>query len=389
MLILSLILVWFGIQWRTRFSSREEQLLGDASLDGRPVEASLAAAMSAVGASSGVFAWREKNSGKLITVTRRGDEFATMTIERPPLDPSVTSPLLYALRKNRGVWRDDRRNVRTIAPRDIIGAEAASALDLTEGLAIPVYTSTGDGVLFLQRVRGLSIDHLDLGDQVGAAIAVHMQRHALLRAAEDSAAARSRLSLARDLHDSVVQFLAGAAFRLEALRRGEAAGADLSAELDQLKQLMLEEQGELRSFVAALRSGSRIALDELAIDLRLLAERLAKHWSVECAFSAEGGETMVPTRLHLDAQQLVREAVANAVRHAGAKSVKIRLGAANDELKLEFINDGSPYPKTGDGGRMPRSLRERVEEAGGALELSRGMGVTKLSIALPMSGARQ
>jgi signal transduction histidine kinase len=34
---------------------------------------------------------------------------------------------------------------------------------------------------------------------------------------------------------------------------------------------------------------------------------------------------------------------------------------------------------------MPQSLRERVEEAGGTIDLSRGMGVTKLSIALPIA----
>ena len=38
---------------------------------------------------------------------------------------------------------------------------------------------------------------------------------------------------------------------------------------------------------------------------------------------------------------------------------------------------------------MPKSLRESVEEAGGALDLSRGMGVTRLTIELPMAGDRQ
>jgi signal transduction histidine kinase len=241
-------------------------------------------------------------------------------------------------------------------------------------------------MLFIEGVPNLSTDHLDLGEQIAADVAVHMQRNALLKAAEDSAAARTRLSLARDLHDSVVQFLAGAAFRLEAIRRAEAAGTEVAPELDELKQLMLQEQGELRSFVAALRSGSKIALNDLAKDLRVLADRLSKQWSVECAFSADASELMIPTRLHLDAQQLVREAVANAVRHAGAKSVSIRLAAAADGLHLDFINDGKAFPKSADGGRMPRTLRERVEEAGGAIELSRGMGVTKLSIGLPIGG---
>ena len=38
---------------------------------------------------------------------------------------------------------------------------------------------------------------------------------------------------------------------------------------------------------------------------------------------------------------------------------------------------------------MPQSLQERVAEAGGALDLSRGMGVTKLSISLPLAGRRR
>ena len=114
----------------------------------------------------------------------------------------------------------------------------------------------------------------------------HIQRHALLKAAEESAEARSRLSLARDLHDSVVQFLAGAAFRLEAMKRSQGSGRDVEPELNELKQLMLQEQGELRAFITALRSGPRIALDDLAKDLRALAERLSQQWDVDCEFAA-------------------------------------------------------------------------------------------------------
>ena len=95
---------------------------------------------------------------------------------------------------------------------------------------------------------------------------------------------------------------------------------------------------------------------------------------------------MVPSRLHLDAQHLVREAVANAVRHAGAKSVTIRLRSDPEKLKLDFINDGARYPKSKLNDELPRSMSERVKLAGGMLELSRGMGVTRISISLPISG---
>ena len=90
--------------------------------------------------------------------------------------------------------------------------------------------------------------------------------------------------------------------------------------------------------------------------------------------------------LHLDAQHLIREAVANAVRHAGAKSVTIRLRSDADQLKLDFINDGARYPTSPLTGEMPRSMSERVKLAGGALELTRGMGVTRISVSLPISG---
>jgi signal transduction histidine kinase len=193
------------------------------------------------------------------------------------------------------------------------------------------------------------------------------------------------MSLARDLHDSVVQFLAAAAFRLEAMKRSEASGRGLEPELNELKKLMLQEQGELRSFIGALRRGSEVALNDLARDLEALAERLSRQWDINCAFSAQARDLMIPTKLHIDAQQLVREAVANAVRHAGAKSVEIALDARADRLQLDLINDGAAYPHTGGRIEMPDSIFQRVEQVGGALELSRGMHVTKMSISLPIS----
>jgi len=109
------------------------------------------------------------------------------------------------------------------------------------------------------------------------------------------------------------------------------------------------------------------------------------------ADSARLARRALATRgLHEDVEHtvtlLATEIVANAVRHAGAKSVTIRLHSDLDQLKLDFINDGSRYPSSPLTGEMPRSLSERVKLAGGALELTRGMGVTRISVSLPISG---
>jgi signal transduction histidine kinase len=293
--------------------------------------------------------------------------------------------LLYDVGRKRALGRDPQRNLIALDLDESIPAEIAAALQLDEGLAAGLKMDIGEGEMFLELVPGLSIDHIDLGEQIAAGVAAHIQRHSLLRAAAESAEARSRLGLARDLHDSVVQFLAGAAFRLEAMRRAEAAGRVLEPDLNEVKQLVLEEQGELRSFITALRGGSEVALRDLVRDLQALAERLSRHWNVECALSAVASDAMVPAHLHLDAHQLIREAVANAVRHAGAKSIRIACAAELDMLRLDFINDGASFPTFRGKLEAPQSLKERVAAAGGALELSRGMDLTKLSISLPIA----
>jgi len=71
------------------------------------------------------------------------------------------------------------------------------------------------------------------------------------------------------------------------------------------------------------------------------------------------------------------------VRHASAKSVSIEIAALSDGLTLDIVNDGAEFKPRGGRLELPTSLKERVEQAGGTLDMARGMGVTKLSITLP------
>ena len=387
LIIVSLILVWFGAnQWRARFVIHSDESLSEPSLDKSPLETALAGAMKDVGARQGALVWRDSERRNARAVAIRDGEKRDVKLRRRVLDGDASSPFLYDMARGRGLRRDAERNMRPIDPFEAIGSETAAAVGPREGLALPLELDKGDGLMFLEQVPNLSTDHIDLAQQIAADVSAHIQRHALMKAVEDNAEARSRLVLARDLHDSVVQFLAGAAFRLEAMKRSEAAGGSLEQGLNELKQLMMQEQGELRSFITALRSGPEVTLGELARDLRLLAERLSKQWAIDCSFSGDEGEAPIPTRVHLDAHQIVREAVANAVRHAGAKSVQISLDAVGDGLHIGLVNDGSEYPRYGKGYEPPQSLRERVEQSGGKVEIARGMDVTKVSISLPIRG---
>jgi signal transduction histidine kinase len=388
LIVLSLILIWFGINQRSEsIRGSADELLADKTIEGgRALENGLQAAMAVARARRAVVVWSRSPARRATALVDNGESVSESELEAAWVAPPASAPFLYDLRKNRALTRDAERNLRAFAPSDHIRSETANALGLTQGLAVPIRGDRGQGQIFVEHVRGLSTDHFAIGDEISRAVAMHIQRRALMKAAEEGAEGRSRLAIARDLHDSVVQFLAGAAFRLEAMKRSLGSGREITPELNELKELMLLEQGELRSFITALRSGSQMELAELARDLQSLATRLSRQWDVQCTFSAEPNDMMVPTRLHFDAQQLVREAIANAVRHAGAKNVSIRVGSESDEVTLDFVNDGTPYPEGPGKNRMPTSLRERVEAAGGRVDLSRGMGVTRISIVLPIAG---
>lgn len=386
LVILSFILIWFGInRWGVGMSPRDTASFPEPVIGESPLETGLRAAMHQLKAGTGILVWRPHGDTEADLFLLRDGNFETGRMTERTIG-AVDGPFLYDLRNNRALLRDEGRNLRAGSAGDLLQPPAATKLALSEGLAVPIKAGSGEGELFLEDLPNLSSDHIDIGASISLDILRLIERHTLIIAIEEGAEARSRLTLARDLHDSVVQFLAGAAFRLEALRRDLSAGRDVEPDVNLLKQLMLQEQGELRSFIAALRSAPQIGLDSLAQDLRKLSSSLAKQWDVFCDFSAETMDMMVPTRLQLDTQHLVREAVANAVRHAGAKSVQIRLRAEPEKLRLDFINDGARYPNSPLTGEMPRSLSERVKLAGGVLELSRGMGVTRISVSLPISG---
>jgi signal transduction histidine kinase len=107
---------------------------------------------------------------------------------------------------------------------------------------------------------------------------------------------------------------------------------------------------------------------------------------VDCRVTANGARASIPIRLQLDLQQLLREAVANAVRHGGANRVDVALDVANDRLELKVADNGSGFPKR-KGQAMPWSLKERVERANGSMRLVSSPGSTNILISLPLAGA--
>jgi signal transduction histidine kinase len=388
LVILSLLLIWFGIHQRSRLFFGIEDFEGGGADHQNPLARVLRPVLRLARAGSGALvlgpSGDEPTDGYLIS----GAEERSFGAHEPLVRDASFSALLIDVPRNRVLTRlPEGRFVfgdaSTFVDRDQLGE-----LGLTRGLIAQVSNGTQQGWIVLWDIHELSTDFIEVGRELGRAAGFILDRYALVDAIEASAAARTRLSLARDVHDSIVQFLAGTSFRVEAIKRAASSGTDIGSDLDELKRLLVEEQGELRGFVLALRRGRDIELEESVAELRSLADRLSQQWSVDCTLSATVERTSLPIRLHLDLQQLLREAVANAVRHGHADRIDVGLALENGSLELSVADNGSGFScANGKPAVEPWSLKERVERANGTMRLVSVPGSTNVLISLPLAGA--
>jgi signal transduction histidine kinase len=389
LIILSLLLIWFGIHQRIgRLFFRVEDFETGLQPEPNPLGRALGFAMDVTGATGGALLMAPSGDETSEGVAVHQNDWSTFSLDRPVIANSAPASFLYDIGKDRAVSRSPSGSFRFTPASSLFDMPAARLRDFRQGLAMRVRTGTDEGWLLLWGIPDMSTDFIDFGGELGRSAAAILERQALLLAIEAGAAARTRLSLARDVHDSIVQFLAGTAFRIEAIQRASIAGSKVDADLDELKRLLVEEQGEIRGFLLALRRDKDLELVDAVAELRALAERLSQQWAVDCSITADSDEGAIPIRLQLDLQQLLREAVANAVRHGGAKRIEVGLAVANDELKFSVADNGTGFSKSNGAALLtPRSLKERVERAHGSIDLVSKPGSTNILISLPLAGA--
>jgi signal transduction histidine kinase len=90
------------------------------------------------------------------------------------------------------------------------------------------------------------------------------------------------------------------------------------------------------------------------------------------------------TALAQAALRSLQEIVTNAVRHSGARNLRLRIASAGDAIEIEGRDDGRGTDQLQYGNGL-RGMRERIEQAGGrvSFQSSRGAGFAVL-ISLPL-----
>lgn len=178
-----------------------------------------------------------------------------------------------------------------------------------------------------------------------------------------AAAESERRRLARDLHDGVVQELGY--IRSVAARARTAVGDDA----DRIIAAADRASDESRRSLSALTA----APDEpLATTLQRSVSEVGDRYDVPVHFSVDGAVDVSPD-LREAILRIVREAVANAARHAEAAAVSVSL--TSGEVRVQDDGKGfCPEARSRAGSFGLISMRERAEAMGGVLEIASAPG---------------
>lgn len=271
--------------------------------------------------------------------------------------------------------------------RDAQGAELLERL-AAAGLGIPFVVVTGQGdeksavevmkhgaldylmkdaalLDFLPAVVRRSLDAIAREKALTQAKAEHtrLEREIMV------AAERERLMIGADLHDGLGQLLTALELMCTALK--EDAKQDcppVAIRLDQMGSLLRDAVSQTRYLARGLvpiREGA----DALSAGLAELANRADALGRARCRFESSGvvefADSFAATHLY----RIAQEAVNNAVKHSGAKTVVVRLVHTPGFLRLEIQDDGRGLPpeKIKSSGVGLGVMRHRAQSIGAAL----------------------
>ncbi|WP_295856964.1 ATP-binding protein [uncultured Xylophilus sp.] len=206
------------------------------------------------------------------------------------------------------------------------------------------------------------------------------------RRAYDRGVQEERRRIARDLHDDIGARL------LSGLHQPD---------VDQTRVLIRQSLTEIRALVGGM-AGAQPLLGTVLAELRHeTAQRLdAAGLALQWPLPEEGPDLQRPLdwRVCRHYLSVVREAVSNIVRHAGAGRVTVEVHCADGRLRTRIQDDGCGFdaadrrpqaPRADGGGHGMRHMHQRLAEVGGALTVTSAPGRTVLDIVLPLAPARE
>lgn len=187
-----------------------------------------------------------------------------------------------------------------------------------------------------------------------------------------------RQRITRDLHDTVKQHAFAAAMVIGSARRlldaGEAEGAGRA--LDEAAVIAAQMQTDLSGILHQMRGDN--APGSLTDRLRHITDAWRQRSGMAVRLEAPcPADADLPGAVAEQAARIAEEAVANAVKHGGARTVTVSLTREGDRFRLAVHDDGAGFDtrRTAGNGLGLHTMRERASLLpGGTLEITSAPG---------------
>jgi signal transduction histidine kinase len=260
-----------------------------------------------------------------------------------------------------------------------------------QSAALPVLFVVNFG---LASLMGRYSMHLDAVSQERADTIVRLEnalaenarlQEQLLAQSRQTGVRDERERLAREIHDTIAQSLAGVVAQLQAAE-GSADAQDVRRRVSRATEMARTALVEARRSVQDL-TPAELADAGLADALSRLVTSWRDDHGVEASFVVVGDATALHSEVEATLLRIAQEALANVAKHASASRVGVTLTFDEADVILDVRDDGSGFDPT-----APRRsssfglgvMRERAQRLAGTFTLESAPGAgTAVSASIP------
>ena len=199
-----------------------------------------------------------------------------------------------------------------------------------------------------------------------------------------------RTRIARDLHDTLLQSLAGVSLQLDGISKQAATNPEKTPSLiGRVREQVDSAFREARVKVWNLRAPA-IEVHGLETALRQLAERMGPVTTARCSVTVSGQPRSCSPEIEEELLRIAQEATNNASQHAQPNEIRIALEYSASSLTLSISDDGrgfdfeEGYRKSGHWGL--KNMQERAAQIRGTCKITTAVGQgTQIEVRVPLS----
>jgi len=199
-----------------------------------------------------------------------------------------------------------------------------------------------------------------------------------------------RKRLSREIHDGPAQMLANVIMRSDLIERvfREKGPDEAFSEVNSFKKMVRSALYEVRRIIYDLRP---MALDDLGLvpTLRKYLQTIEEyHKNSKITFVNLGLERRLPTKYEVALFRMIQESVQNALKHANAYEIKVKLEITNNDITVLIKDNGGGFDTSI---KKPESfgmigMRERVDLLDGDITFDSKIGKgTAVWIRVPLT----